>query len=326
MGGSSKETRQVRRLRAAVDHGQPDAIVREMSFKIEKARWPSFASRIAAWAIEAGQPACLAVALDERWGPATVDRKVFGFENLMDCLVTHASRHVGSSAFDRVALLDAILAGGGRVEDRTLKEQPVSGAVRNDDRVLVKALLERGASPDGHCIKPASPAGPEHRVWPPLCLATSVPMVSLLLSHGANDALSPPGEEAGGIAAVLRCWPRPEELPEVVRAWLAEGGDPFKPLECLEGPAQSLAQVAFQSPVFLPRPPARVPYVEEARTRFRQIQEALVLNGFDLHQATPEGATWADDVRAHGSPRLALSLSLADQPTPPPPRSIRPRI
>ena len=118
---------------------------------------------------------------------------------------------------------------------------------------------------------------------------------------------------------MLMNWPKEDEIPALVQAWLNRGGDVHAELESPYGPGMSLSDYAFDRAMELneePRGPGQEARHEHRRQRLFRIQEALVLAGCSVDTQASSGKTWGELVEEKGSPRLLVKVRLERHATP----------
>ena len=315
----SKDAR-YKRLLSAVKKADASAVCLTME-EIPREYWQVMAVKVAQWAIEHNQVDCLKVSLLPRWGHSTVDSMVdSGHNTLLHWLVyiSHQKTFDGKP-LDTEKLLAVLLAANARMEDPSHGDNPLSMAIKNNDVRMAGCLLDAGADPTGLYRYQKSPGSAGHHHWPAFCMAANIPMVEFLLDKGVPYTHATPGDPVGGIAALLMNWPKEDEIPALVQAWLNRGGDVHAELESPYGPGMSLSDYAFDRAMELneePRGPGQEARHEHRRQRLFRIQEALVLAGCSLETQASSGKTWGELVEEKGSPRLLVKVRLERHATP----------
>lgn len=276
----------------------------------------SLAHRAARWALEANALESFEFVLSPLAGFSPNKELGAGDKVLLKHMVMKAGlRGVDESRFP-LFLSAAVRAGVVLDHHRYGATPPLFYATCGNHVAVMRALLSAGADPNWKAPDIADPI---------FVHCSSVDAVRLLLEFGVDSTAATSslrGSLTGGICFLLHKWPREEELPALLDAFLDNGGTFVTPMEGIGGEKVPLAvTIMFRkvgsSPSWMHSLTPEIQEVieraeQEEQKRRHLLQELLVGRGLDLNASSPYRFPWKEFIPEHGSDRLKRLLELEE--------------
>lgn len=276
----------------------------------------SLAHRAARWAFEANALESFELVLSPLVGFSPQEELGTGDKVLLKHMVMKAGLGCVDESRFPLFLSAAVRAGVVLDHHRYGATPPLFYATCGNHVAVMRALLSAGADPNWK--------GPD--IADPIFVhCSSVDAVRLLLEFGVDSTAATSslrGSLTGGICFLLHKWPREEELPALLDAFLDNGGTFVTPMEGIGGEKVPLAvTIMFRkvgsSPSWMHSLTPEIQEVieraeQEEQKRRHLLQELLVGRGLDLNASSPYRFPWKEFIPEHGSERLKRLLELEE--------------